>query len=190
MAEPMPGDIRPLLEQMGRASTPPVNTTSYHVELVSIAGYDRVVPSDLGESSDPVLVVGSRDLLRRVRRHHPLVIAAPGMTAVQQEAHGRLRTVIDAAAFVNGPWSSTGTGPRRHLASELKELVQANHTAKVTTYVIPDVPGRDRPPGVRDLVDKFTFTITPTTGDPDTEGSPRSLLLETLIDYANREDED
>ena len=25
----------------GRASTPPVNTTSYHVELVSIAGYDR-----------------------------------------------------------------------------------------------------------------------------------------------------
>jgi hypothetical protein len=190
MAESIPGDIRPLLEQMGRASTPPVNTTSYHVELVDIAGYDRIVPSDIGDVTDPIMVVGSRDLLRRVRRRRPLVMAAPGMTAAQQEAHGCLHTVIDAAAFLNGPWSGAGTGPRRHLAAELKELVQANHTAKVTTYVIPDVPGRDRPPGIHDLMDNRTFTITPTTGDPDTEGSPRSLLLETFIDYANRENED
>lgn len=187
MAEPIPGDIRPLLEQMGRASTPPVNTTSYEVELVDIGGYDRIVPSDDGDLSDPLLVVGSRDLLRRIRRHHPVVIAAPGMTAAQQEAHGRLPTVIDAAAFVSGPWSGTGTGPRRHWAVELKDLVRDNHTARVTTYVLPDVPGRDPLSSVQGLVGKRTFRVTGTTGDPDTEGSPRSLLLETLIDYANRE---
>lgn len=187
MAESIPGDISPLLEQLGRAGTPPVNTTSYPVDLAGIAGYDRLLPGDVEDGADPILVVGSRDLVRRVRRHHPVLVAAPGLTAAQLGARGPLRTVIDAAAFVTGPWAGTGTGPRRHLLRELQDVVRANHAARVATYVIPEVPGRDRPPGVDDLVDRFTLSITPDTGDPDTEGSPRSLLLGTLIDYASRD---
>lgn len=190
MAEPVPGDIRPLLEQLGRASTPSVNTTAYQVNLVDIAGYDRIVPNEDGDVSDPLLVVGSRELLRRIRQYYPLVIAAPGMTAAQQLAHGCLHTVIDAAALVSGPWSGAGTGPRRHLATELKDLVRANHTAKVTTYIVPDVPGMGRLSAVQGLMNGTTFTVTTTTADPDTEGSPQSLLLGTLVDYANRGDLD
>ncbi|VXB20639.1 hypothetical protein [Citricoccus sp. K5] len=190
MTEPVPGDVRPLLEQLGRAGTPSVNTTAYEVDLVAMAGFDRVVPSDDGETRDPLLVVGSRELLRRIRRHHPIVVAAPGMTAAQQESHGFLRTVIDAAAMLTGPWAGAESGPRRYLADELKALVLANHESRVTTYVIPDVPGLGRPEAVARLIDGATFIVTSTTADPDTEGSPRSQLLATMMDYANRGGQD
>lgn len=182
MAEHVTGDIRPLLMRLGRAATPDVNTHSYPTDLARLAGYDRILPNQHGDTVDPVLVVAGRHLQHRLRRTYPLIIAAPGLALRQREVTPGTTTVIDAAALFHGPWSGATTAPRRHLLDELVELVRQNRQEHLLTYLVPGGPaGADR---IEELECLASVVVSPDTGDPVNEGSPSTVLLATLMDYA------
>ncbi|MGJ9402604.1 hypothetical protein [Arthrobacter sp. KK5.5] len=182
MPKTEPGDIRPLLERLGRASTPAVNTTAYNINLAEIAGYDVVSPGPAGETAGPIAFVGSAALRERLLGMHPILAVSPGMAAHVLEQVSLHSVVIDMAALHGGPWCGAADAAASHLMEELVFLALENRRHGRLTYLVRH--GGVRMPGTKGLEREASLVVTGTLSDPATEGSPPSRLLSALIDYA------
>ncbi|NUL48777.1 hypothetical protein F7P69_26770 [Cellulosimicrobium funkei] len=183
MVEPFQGDLALLLNHAGRAGTPPVDEDAYMVDLVQLAGHDQVLPCTDGPSASCVFVVGGRRLVGQLRLDHAVVVAAPGLTLSQRAAHPGMPTVIDLSALTEGPWSGAATSVRGHLMDELLEVVAHTREEQALSYLIPGTDPTVVHRGTAALRQAADVNVTATLGDPDTEGSPASRLLNRLMEF-------
>lgn len=183
--DPEYGSIRPLLEQLGRASTPAVNTTAYNVNVCQLAGYDLPEADDNGDVRDPVLIVVTSALEQRIRQNYPVLVAAPGLTEQQRSTVTCPAAVIEGAALHRGPWAGAALPARDDYLFELFELLRDYRRRALQSYYLPD-PSLPTP--VQEALQQAAgIVIVDGFTEPATEGSLGTVLQQTLANYVSVE---
>lgn len=183
------GGIAALLERIGRVATPAVDHESHSVDVVTLAGHDRLLEGGPGRGDEVVLAVVTTALRDRLRQVASVLPAAPGLTAGQIEGQPLAAVVVELEALDAGPWSGAATSSRSHLMDELVELLGTVRTAGGLSYLVPGEGPSATARGSAPLRRAVDIVVHADTGDPDTEGSPGTALLRELLDYTHEGDQ-
>lgn len=190
MPEPDHGEIAALLERIGRVATPDVDHESHPVDVVTLAGHDRLLAGAPGSGTEVVFAVVTEALRDRLRQVASVLPAAPGLTAGQLEGRSLSAVVVELKALDSGPWSGAATSSRSHLMDELVEMLGTVRTAGGLSYLVPGEGPSATDRGSASLRRAVDIVVQADTADSDTEGSPGTALLRELLDYTREGDQD
>lgn len=130
-----PDNVSILLEQIGRASTPPVRDAPYGITLGSLIGLG------LKNTEGPqTLVIGSSSFIKFAQAQGTCVVSAvPGM-APEQASDARVSAlVIDVDGFHEGAWLGADDGTSKLLAEQVFETGRVLRAKGKNVYLIPSI---------------------------------------------------
>lgn len=187
-SETAPGDIGPLLERLGRASTPPVNVTAFPIDLGEISGAYTVTPEadpSTGSIWRPLMFVGGQALRQRLLERFSLVNTMPFLSLQQLERRECTDLVIDTAAFVHGPWTAAHHIAKQPLLEELVELSVKIRRNGALSYLVRHSPEPMK--GTARLESVSSIIVPVDEATTSLEGAPPSALLDLLRTFFHEE---
>lgn len=122
-----------LLENLGRASTPPVKESPFGITLGSLIGLGTAPLS-----STHTLVIGSKSFLEFAHQQgFTLTLAVPGIAPEQAADPSITAMVIDVDAFNEGSWLGADDGTSKLLAEQIFEAGRVLRSKGKNVFWIP-----------------------------------------------------
>lgn len=134
------GDIAPLLESLGRSSTPDVPASSFGITLSDL------VKGGTGPTADNNLILlTTRNFKEFVKGNLSFVSGIPGMLTEQAEDKYVSHLIIEAKIFDEGPWVGADSGAFSNLR---EEIFEAGRKVRARGGLVILIPSLHRTPGI------------------------------------------